>query len=191
MRSDTIIHGNKLIEVIRDQLRHALTSEGIDASEEAEFYLVNLLNDYHQATNVSVLEEARPLGVIFLEAMAERPGIRASQLKRIGDGTLIGLGFFREIIEKSIVDRSYYLTIGGAAYDALSDVLVCDAHFAHVYAWLAKNFPGLVEALARMAPWNRASSNRELMMIYRRWLESGDEKLADLLEEEGISTEGN
>lgn len=191
MGNERIIHGNKLTEIIRDQLKRAIVMESVDASEDTEFYLVNLLSDYHQAGSVSVLDEKRPLGVVFLEAMSMSRSSKVPQLKRIGDGTLIGLGFFRDVIRRGIVDSSYYLTIGGLAYDALSDVVAGDSQFADIYAELAANFPGLVEAIAHIAPWNQASSNSELMMIYRRWLESGDEKLAELLKKEGISTEDN
>lgn len=156
-----------------------------------EFYLVRLLGDYHTASEVHVLEEETPLGILFLEAMSKAPSQRASELKRIGDGTLIGLGFFQDIVRQGIVDKGYYLTIGGLAYDYLSDVTPLDSQFADVCAELSANFKKLVDVLARIAPWNRASSNSELMMIYRRWQESGDERLADLLEREGISTQSH
>ena len=191
MRDERIIHGNKLLEVIREQLKRALMTERVATSEEAEFYLVNLLGDYHQAESFHVLEEKRPLGVVFLEAMSMSPGSKASELKRIGDGTLIGLGFFHDIVRKGIVDRSYYLTIGGLAYDSLSDVVMNDSQLADIYAELASKFPGLVQALAHIAPWNKASSDSDIMMIYRRWLASGDERLGELLRREGISVEGN
>lgn len=187
MKTDLIIHGKKLPEILREQLRCALSLESISASEEAEFYLVNLLNEYHMVESMPMLDdEHKPLGVMFLEAMSKAPAVKAIELKRIGDGTLLALGFFADSIRRSIVDRSYYVEIGGSAYDALSDVVVCDQQFAEIYAELASKFSNLVEALARIAPWNRASSNTELMQIYSRWLESGDEKLERLLRKEGI-----
>ena len=190
-KGDRIIHGNKLSEVIMEELRHALADEGVVASDEAEFYLVNLLSDYHTAENLSVFDEEKPLSIVFLEALAKSPRAKLAELKRIGDGTLIGLGFFHDIIRKGIVDRSYYLTIGGLAYDSLSEVAVRDSQFADVYAELAAKFPGLVEVLAHIAPWNKADSDRDLMMIYKRWLESGDERLAELLRKAGIITDDN
>ncbi len=188
---ERIIHGNKLSEVIMEQLRHALADEGVVASDEAEFYLVNLLSDYHTAENLTVFDEERPLSIVFLEALSKSPRVKLAELKRIGDGTLIGLGFFHDIIRKGIVDRSYYLTIGGLAYDSISEVAVCDSQFADIYAELAAKFSSLVEVLAHIAPWNKARSDRELMMIYKRWLANGDERLADLLKKAGIITGDN
>ena len=188
---ERIIHGNKLSEVIMEQLRHALADEGVVASDEAEFYLVNLLSDYHTAENLTVFDEERPLSIVFLEALSKSPRVKLAELKRIGDGTLIGLGFFHDIIRKGIVDRSYYLTIGGLAYDSISEVAVCDSQFADIYAELAAKLSSLVEVLAHIAPWNKARSDRELMMIYKRWLANGDERLADLLKKAGIITGDN
>lgn len=190
MRNGLIIHGDRLLEVIRCELRTALLKEGADASEEAEFYLVNLLNAYHLAGNVPDLDdECKPVGVLFMEAMSRATAEKAALLKRIGDGTLIALGFYEDSIRRSIVDSSYYMGIGGSAYDALADITVSDALFADVYAELAAKFSLIVGALARMAPWNRADSDAQIISIYRRWLESGDEKLKRLLEREGIDTE--
>jgi len=39
-----------------------------------------------------------------------------------------------------------------------------------------------------VAPWNRAISNTDLLRIYERWLSTGDQKLQNFLEEQGIST---
>lgn len=191
MRRETIIHGDKLLEVIRCELKNALRKERIAASEEAEFYLVNLLGDYHLMGNVPTLDdESRPLGCMFMEALAMAQAEKAARLKRIADGTLIVLGFYEDSIRRSIVDASYYRSIGGSAYDALADSAVSDALFVEIYAELAAKFSGIVAALSRMAPWNRSvSSDAQLVSIYRRWLASGDEKLKRLLEREGIDTE--
>jgi len=190
-RTDRIIHGNKLSEVIMEQLRRALADEGVVTSDEAEFYLVNLLSDYHTAENLTVFDETRPLSIVFLEALSKSRNAKLAELKRIGDGTLIGLGFFHDIIRNGIVDRSYYLTIGGLAYDSLAEVVVNDSQFADVYAELAAKFSNLVEVLAHIAPWNRARSDRELMMIYRRWVASGDRRLAELLKKAGLLPDNN
>lgn len=188
---ERIIHGNKLSEVIMEQLRRALADEGVVTSDEAEFYLVNLLSDYHTAENLSVFEEAKPLSIVFLEALSKSRNTKLVELKRIGDGTLIGLGFFHDIIRKGIVDRSYYLTIGGLAYDSLAEIVAHDSQFADVYAELAAKFSNLVEVLAHIAPWNRARSDKELMMIYRRWIASGDARLAELLKKAGMLDDKN
>ncbi|MFA4873808.1 MAG: hypothetical protein WC956_00735 [bacterium] len=192
MNEGLIIHGARLREIIRDDLQRALSLEKIEASEHAEFYLVNLLNDYHMAGRLpGIDEEERPLGVRFMEAMSMDGSSKARSLKQIGDGTLLALGLFAENLRRSIVSTSYYVTIGGSAYETLSGVLVCDPLFAEVYAELASKFASLVDALGRISPCNRASSNTELLSIYRRWRESGDERLGQILEQEGLLSREN
>jgi len=188
MRQQTIIHGRRLAETIREDLRRALAAESLRASEACEFYLVNLLTQYHEAGQLPELADSeRAIGVKFMEAMNESGEARRTELKEIGDTTLIGLGFFAESVRRSIVDRSYYLSIGGGAYEALSGVVVADEIFARIYAELATNFAYLVRALSRMAPWNRAASDAHIINIYRRWIETGDARLAQLLRDAGVS----
>lgn len=187
MKEDTIIHGEKLAEIIRDELTHALMLEKVHTSQEVEYYLVTLLNDYHVVGRLpESLDQERPLAVRFIEAVSQTNPSKVDSLKNIGDGTLLMLGFFAEHISRSIVDISYYISIGGSAYETLASILVCNKHFAEIYAELASKFAMIVNVIARLAPCNRASTNSELMNIYRRWLYSGNTRLGDVLEREGL-----
>ncbi len=187
MKGELIIQGNRLRETIREQLQQALSMEAVRASIETEFYLVNLLSDVHDAGHLqSVHESEKPLAQSFLEAMQEPSASRALQLKGIGDATLVTLGFFAESIRRSIMGTSYYLAIGNAAYDELAAINSCDPQFAAIYAELAAKFAELTEVLAHLAPWNRALTDAELVNLYRRWLATGDEHLAEQLRQAGI-----
>lgn len=187
MKGELIIQGNRLRETIREQLQRALSMEAVRASIETEFYLVNLLSDVHDADHLhSVHESEKPLAQSYLEAMQEPVATRALQLKEIGDATLVTLGFFAESIRNSIMGTSYYLSIGNAAYDELAAINCCDAQFAAIYAELATKFAELTEVLAHLAPWNRALTDAELVNLYRRWLATGDERLAAQLKQAGI-----
>ncbi|MBN1282747.1 MAG: hypothetical protein JXA24_03115 [Proteobacteria bacterium] len=188
MDRSQIIHGERLKETIREELRRALSQESVTAGEATEFYLVNLLTDFHGADcSRSIEDEGRPIGIRFMEALSQGSGSKARELKEIGDSTLIVLGLFAESVRRSIVDESYYMSIGGSAYEALSGVLVCDAVFARIYAELACKFAAYVGVLARIAPWNRAHTETDILNLYRRWVETGDEKLAEELRSEGIA----
>lgn len=187
MKGELIIQGNRLRETIREQLQQALSMEAVRASIETEFYLVNLLSDVHAADHLhSVHESAKPLAQSYLEAVQGPSASKALQLKQIGDATLVTLGFFAESIRKSIMGTSYYLAIGNAAYDELAAIHVCDPQFAAIYAELAAKFAELTEVLAHLAPWNRAVNDADLVNIYRRWLATGDDHLAEQLKQAGI-----
>ena len=187
MNGKQIIHGSKLKEVMREQLKRAMLAEAVRMNEATEFYLFNLLTDYRaagRAGEISDLDE--PVGIRLMEAMAADSPEKARALRAIGDTTLLALGFFSESIQRSIVDHSYYVSIGSCAYETLSGVVVCDPMFAEVYTELAIKFASLAEVLSRIAPWNKASSDAQTLNIYRRWLATGDEKLAEQLREAGI-----
>jgi hypothetical protein len=190
MDSGLIIEGTRLAEVVRDDLRRALSTCRLSASEDAEFYVVTLLCNAGEAARMPALcGDDQALGVRLLEALADGSHEKGAALREIGDSVLLALGLFEESILGGIVDRSYYLSIGGSAYDALSGITICDSVFAAVYAELASNFAGFVKALSMLAPCNRPSSDAELLAIYRRWLESRDERLARLLRREGMLSE--
>ena len=160
MNRKRIIPGSELKEILREQLKRALLAEAVSMSEDTEYYLFNLLSDYRsaeRAQEISDLDE--PIGVRLMEAMSAGSPEKAKALREIGDTTLMALGFFADSLRRSIVDRSYYISIGGCAYETLSCVVVCDPQFAEVYTELAIKFASLADVLARIAPWNRGNSD--------------------------------
>ncbi len=77
--------------------------------------------------------------------------------------------------------------MGGGAYGSLSHQ-VKQKHFQELYYELAIKFAALVDVLSEVAPWSQHIDNRQLVQIYAKWLETGDEKLKEVLEREGIDT---
>ncbi len=84
------------------------------------------------------------------------------------------------------MNTKYYISFGGAAYHELATIMTCDLQFASIYAELAQKFAELTEVIAHMAPWNHASTDTDLLQIYKRWLATGDEHLGLLLRKAGI-----
>ena len=172
---------------MREQLKRAMLAEAVRMNEATEFYLFSLLTDYLTADRAGdIVDLDEPVGVRLMEAMAADAPTKAKALREIGDTTLLALGFFSESIQRSIVNHSYYVSIGSCAYETLSGVVVCDPMFAEVYTELAIKFASLADVLSRVAPWNKASSDAQILSIYRRWLTTGDEKLAEQLRKAGI-----
>lgn len=192
MDGDRILHGVALQEVLREQVQEALVKEDIDANEELEFYLVNLLHKFHDAEKLFSGDSSdaaeKPLAIMLMEALNESPKVRVQSLKRVGDSALVVAGFFADRVRKTILGLHYYTSMGGFAYAKLS-VFCEDYDFSAIYSELSRRFEGFAQVVARVAPWNRAvASNSELVRVYERWLASGDEKLQSLLEREGIRT---
>lgn len=192
MKKDTIIHGSRLQEVIKEQVEEALIQQEVSTSELAEFYLVNLIHDYHSTSQIVRREGEdaleRPLALLLVEAVSGDTPTRVRLFKRIGDHALVIAGFFAESIRKTLVDASYYAAMGGAAYKNLAVTLCAHKTFSDLYTELSDKFSEFADALSIVAPWNRPESDIGLIRIYERWLATGDDKLRVILNEKGIYT---
>lgn len=190
MTQNTIIQGLGLEEVIREEIVGALKNERVNASEFAEFYLVNLLSDFHKhERSFEAAEDAfeKPLATLFMEALNTDPSTRLLRLRRLGDTILVVSGLFTDRVQKTLVKLPYYVSIGGAAYARLANMLDSEREFFDLYMELSRKFAAFVRVIATVAPWNRtAPLNSDIIRAYERWLSSGDSKLESLLEKEGI-----
>ena len=192
MGAHRIIQGVGLQEVLREELRAALLRQAIAAAEMTEFYLVNLLSQYHETGGVYRPEAgdplARPLALLLLEASEGSGQQRIAALRRLGDTALVIAGLYADRVRKTIVDISYYIGMGGSAYGELAELHGGERIFSELYRELSKKFEDFAEVISIVAPWNHAASDGDLVRIYERWLETGDEKLEALLREGGIPT---
>lgn len=191
MRHGRIIQGVAIEEVLRDEVKRALDIEDVKTNEMTEFYLVNLLSDFHKAERsfdaMSGTFFEKPLALLFLEALEADSTTRINKLRRLGDTVLIVSGLFTDRVHRTLVKLPYYISIGGSAYGHLSNLLDGEKIFSELYSELAVKFADFVNVFSIVAPWNRnAQSNTDIIRAYERWLTSGDDKLRALLEEQGV-----
>lgn len=190
MDNSTIIHGIGIAEVLREKIQGALQKQAVPATEFAEFYLVSLLSDYHTShqlpANESIGASEKPLALLFLEATNADPATKVRNLKKLGDTALVLSGFHVERIRRTLVDLSYYVSLGGTAYRHLARLHEGQQLFEALYHELSVNFEAFAEVIAAVAPWNQATTNADLVCLYKRWLATGDVKLEELLVEGGI-----
>ena len=185
-----IIEGDRLEEVLREQVREVLQTRSIAASELTEFYIVSLLNDFHSTEKIARREiDAvfnEPLALLILQSTEGDAHRRIRRLRQIGDGSLMMVGFFSERIRRGILNTSYFTRMGGAAYASLAAVPGTHSDFSELYDELSVKFSEFASAISLMAPWNRGISDGEILNIYERWLATGDEGLKALLEARGL-----
>ncbi len=189
---NTIVEGTHLHEVLREKVQGALNEQSVEISESTEFYLVNLLDEFlHEQFFKSIRgpHSDIPLAIMLLEASNKLPSERATSLKRLGDTSLVISGFFADSVRGGTVDLTYYISIGESAYLSLAGIMEGNGAFGEIYNEMGHNFQKFMAVLATVAPWNRPTSDAELLQIYERWVESGDDKLKELLDDKGISTE--
>lgn len=192
MDNRSIILGVGLKEVLRERIQEALLKNAVAAAELTEFYLVNLLVQYHDSQGALCRDGedllSKPLALRMVEDAGEDQVSRRRMLRGLGDTALVIAGFYAERVRKTIVDISYYVGVGAAAYGKLAANYGDEPVFAALYRELASKFGDFAEVLSIMAPWNQAATDAGLLKIYERWLATGDENLQQLLEKGGIQT---
>lgn len=176
----------------REQVTDARNELGIELEEVVEFYLVNLLCDYSNASAQQTVAD-EPLALIYKRALEADSIERISILKDLGDGALYTAGFFVESIKSSVVDVDYYISMGGHAYSSLGDLVSGYARgntFSQIYREMAQAFPSLVTVLNVVSEGSRESRSEDadLLKLYERWLETKDPRLYQQLLEKGLLT---
>ena len=185
-----IIQGDSLTEVIRERVKEVLTTKSVSTSEMTEFYLVSLLNDFHSTEKmanreISPLSE-EPLALFIMQTADGKEQRRMRRLREIGDGSLVMVGFFSERIRRGALDTTYVSWMGGTAYRSLAAALGRNSLLTETYEELSEKFSDVAAALSLIAPWNRPNSYGELLKLYERCQQTGDQGLRALLEEQGL-----
>ena len=187
-----IIRRPNTTEFFRARIHNAINHSGITTSEMAEFYIVNLLDQYREVSKLFADEGdgpvLQPLALMLEEAEQADALARRTCLKRLGDTALYVAGFFTDHVHKSLVNLNYYISMGGSAYGTLSAMERKKA-IQELYYELATKFAVLVKVIADVSPWSQHIDNQQLVRVYARWLESGDERLEAILKREGIDTD--
>ena len=155
-------------EFFRGAVSQAMRNQGVDTSELAEFYLVNLLSEYAKAP----IDDA-PLAIRLSDAATALPDERARKLRDIGDQSLYVSGFFADSLQRSLVDVDYYIKMGGTAYRQLAQMNSRGKPFGDVFNELAGNFPRFVDVLAEVSEGTAMTSDKSMLQLYERWLRTG------------------
>lgn len=184
----SVILSADLGNFFRGEVTEATQSLGIKLSEDTEYYLVNLLCEFSRS-GAALRPGDEPLAFIYKRALEAETYERISILKNLGDLALYVGGFFAEFIERSLVDLDYYISMGGAAYNSLSDIMGHQPqgeNFARLYETLAKRFASLVDILMAIADRGRGTSDDDLLRLYSRWTQTRSERVHRKLVEKGL-----
>lgn len=112
----------------------------VNLDEETESYLVFLLMRFTEKPEMA----ASILGMEFLQIMANTRSNQEADLRDLGDKCLLYSGLFPGRAERRRVSIGYFVKLGRAAYQALSDQ---SEHLARVYYALCQKFVSLMEVL--------------------------------------------
>lgn len=177
-RRDAVEHA---MPYFRELVESALAHQRLTATEETAFYLVHLLASFLQP---NIDTDGEPLGVRFAKALDSVGPRQREGLKAIGDESLFVSGFFSDSLGRRMVDIDYCVTVGGAAYNALSR-LETDV-FSPVFDELARKFVAFVDVLNEVSERTSCTSNADLLRLYEKWLRTGSRRSGQLLIAKGV-----
>jgi hypothetical protein len=181
MGTDPLVQ-RTLTDFFRELLQSAMRTQAVRPSEEAEFYLVRLLEAFAHAREDWF---DRPLALEYLESFHKPRAHRYGQLKRVGDTALFVSGVFVESLHRSVVSSDYYMQLGRTAYTHLS-ALTGDARPSDPFAELAERFSDFVRVLAEISFRDLFRGEVHLLRVYTRWMYTRSEHDARWLMRHGI-----
>ncbi len=175
-----MVRRESAVEFFKELVDGALAHQHVDAGELTAFYVVQLLTRYLQRPD----DDEQPLGVRYVQALEAGGAEQRVNLRRVGDRSLFISGFFSDSLHRRFVDVDYYVSIGGAAYGALSRFET--ETFASVFCELAANFVGFVDVLSEVSERTSLASNTDLLRLYDRWVKTRSRRTGQLLVERGV-----
>jgi hypothetical protein len=181
MSGSALVRRN-LTEFFRELLQKAMQAQDVRTTEDAEFYVVKLLEAVAHPTR---RWDDRPLALDFLESFHSPPSHRFGKLKHVGDTALLMAGLFMEAMDRRLVNSDYYATLGRTAYGQLAR-LESRGTTGHVFSELAERFQDLVRVLAEISFRDLFPGDVHALRVYTRWLYTRSERDALWLIERGL-----
>lgn len=161
----------------------AMENQQVQTKPEAEFYLVNLLNQF--MTSENLVEQ--PLALMVKDALEEPvPQQQMQRFRRLGDVSLYVAGYFQDSLNRKLVDVDYYIDMGGTAYKQVA-VRTEEELLREVYQELSEKFASFVDVLAEVSDKTTPKrSEKDLLRLYEVWVRTKSERAAKALQEAGI-----
>lgn len=193
MRDPSLAITPNISQYFQEVISDALRVRQIEATEEAESYLVSLLCDYAHPDEEAGSTFNQPLTLVLHEAINSVGPDRFRKLRGLGDHTLYALGFFGDHIEGKGIAPGYVRTVGSTAYREAAAMLRLKAQkterASNVLSELAVKFDRFAEVLRDVADGTLACATRDersVVKLYERWMKTGSARLAEELGARGI-----
>ncbi len=174
------------MEFFKEQVERALTRQRVDSSEHTAYYLTQLLDDFvcpHERYARAGVDGSQPLAEIFCAGVASQGQRRYELLKLTGDLALFITGFLSESLNRALVSAGYYSCLGGQAYGAIQ---AKNRGLEELFGELAARFGEFADVLAEVSERCALTDDRNLLRLYERWLETGSQRSAETLRQQGI-----
>ncbi|PIR20852.1 MAG: hypothetical protein COV45_04660 [Deltaproteobacteria bacterium CG11_big_fil_rev_8_21_14_0_20_47_16] len=185
-----VVENSSLLSFFRDLVRRAIVKHKISLTEDSEFYIVNLLSELKKTDKafdcVGGQPEDTPLALLLERAVHGDTATRVRTLKFLGDNALFVAGIFPERATRRFKTLDYYIRMGGGAYLTLASSMPGQRGFSEVFEEMGIKFRHLVDVVNDVGKAGRNLTDINLLECYERFLATGDQRLRDVLVQEGI-----
>lgn len=168
----------------------AQSRQGVQLTENVEFYIVNLLCEYLRVDESGLNDEC--LALILKRALESPRGEQIFLYKKLADTALYFSGFFQEYFNRKCFDIKYYVMMGEGAYEQLASLMKKrsspEAALGEIYEEMASSFGTAVDIITDVSENTTGLENtRSTLSIYDAWLSTSSKKLAKDLNKRGIN----
>jgi hypothetical protein len=178
-----MVQTGTLTALFHDLVQEAMEQQQIASSETTECYLVHMLERFAAPGRPDLLDP--PLGVDYLRAFELPAAQRFGTLRRVADTALFVTGVFVDCLDRGLVGPDYYTALGRNAYAHLSTEMRRGG-LGDSFVELADRFPDFVRVLGAISALELFRSDQDVLRLYRRWLQTGNAREADLLVRRGL-----
>ena len=134
-------------------------------------YLVDLLSRYARRPGVAG-RTSKALAIQYLSAREAAGPERAQALRGVGDRALYIAGVVPRSLHRGPVGVGYVRSIGASAYLEVST----RSRALEVFALLAERFEDASELMGDVVHASRGDDEPDLLELYERWRDHGDER---------------
>lgn len=192
--TEKLIVDVNVTEYFKKSVAIAAINQSMDAREDTLYYVVNLLTRFADS-NTFFLEKSdgprvTPLAKLYARAVElKSEAERRQAMRRLGDVSLFIAGLFSDSLRNRLVDVDYYIGMGGAAYDYVSESFKGhhrEDAYGEVFSELAAKFTAFVDILAEVGEQSVLKTNADLLRMYELWLKTGSKCAEKKLRDFGI-----
>jgi hypothetical protein len=179
-----VAHGN-LFEYFREHVEEAVERQRAPVSPSAVYYLSSLLAD---AGRLGRGEDPPADTLVELRQRAANAplGEAIGLWRRLGDRSLLVLGFFGENLARRAISREYWAGMGSAAYGTLHRLLPDAGEGPAVFGELADRYDACAEVLRDVRDEARERTDADIVRLYEEWLATGSPRVGERLRELGV-----
>jgi len=161
--------------------------------EDTCWYLGTVLERFGRSEELFAYQDGqmmlRPLALLYSDAIeADNTRERCLLLQQLGDMALFLGALFPDRFTRHGILQDYFVGMGGSAYDYLADNARSNRH---IFAELANTFTRMLEMVANACSRKQSLTTEEVLLLYQRWLNTGDPLIEKQLQVLGIELSGN